>query len=464
VIRLTLVQRDIILFTKEIIESFAHFIEIKKCKLIFVSEFNELLVWFDTEKLEKILYNLIFNAIKFNSEQGTIIVNISTGADKIKISVKDSGVGIHPQYLELIFERYYQVEKSQSFYKGGSGIGLAHTKELVKIHKGEITVKSTEMEGTEFIVMLPLNKKCYEENELIFRSENDTIKDKSFKKADTSSMIAAFEEDNTGKNKINVLPEGLSITDKPSVLVIEDDLDMHQYIVNCLQQQFNIYQAYNGTEGYNLAVKNNPDVIISDVMMEHMDGIELCNKIKTELQVCHIPVILLTALASIENQIIGFGAGADDYITKPFDAKLLLIRVHNIIQSRNMLREVYSKTLIVEPHKITINSIDEEFLKKAIHIVENNISDTKFSVDLLCDKMHVSRSVFYRKIKNLTNESSNDFIKSLRLKRAAQLLKDSDLSITQISYEVGFGDQKYFSKNFRKYFGISPSDYVKKES
>jgi DNA-binding response OmpR family regulator len=362
-------------------------------------------------------------------------------------------VGIPEDHLDLIFKRYHQVEKNKMFYKGGSGIGLAHAKELINIHKGEISVKSNEHEGSEFIITLPRNINSSKSENVVLQTED--VKEVILKPSSEQKIIFSGKKTKEPDESINSI-------NKHSVLVIEDDLDMHNYIVGCLQPHYNVYEAFNGTEGLKQCLKIYPDIIISDIMMDNMDGIELCNKIKTELKVCHIPVILLTALAAIENKIIGFETGADDYITKPFDSKLLLARVENIIQSRMRLREVFSKTINIEPSKITINSLDEEFLNKALKVVEKNISDCSFDVDTLCTQMHVSRSVFYRKIKALTNLASNDFIKSIRLKRSAQLLKDSDLSVSHIANEVGFIDQKYFSKSFRKYFGVSPTEFVKK--
>jgi signal transduction histidine kinase/DNA-binding response OmpR family regulator len=460
-ISLSLTQNDIVSFAKNITEAFNYYVENKKCKIDFSCEFKELNMYFDAEKVEKILYNLIFNAIKFTPANGTITIKISADEAKAYITVKDNGVGIPADHLDLIFERYHQVEKTRAFYMGGSGIGLAHTKELIKIHKGDITVKSTEMKGSEFKVVLPRNINFYKAEEVNMQLE-EVKRDSALKP--TAAEIIRMPNISSDKT-INLQEpiEPISYLNKPSVLIIEDDLDMHHYMVRCLGSQYNVYEAYNGTEGYNIAIKNNPDIIISDVMMENMDGIELCHKIKTELQVCHIPIILLTALAAIENKIAGFETGADDYITKPFDSDLLLARVQNIIESRRLLKEIFSRSIVIEPQRITANSIDEEFLSKAINIVEENMADNNFDVNALCGKMHVSRSVFYRKIKALTNQSSNDFIKSIRLKHAAQLLKSSDYPIIQIAYEVGFADQKYFSTCFRKYFNQSPSDYAQKK-
>ena len=458
VMSLELEHLDIIRFTKKITETFALYIENKQCQLKFVPENDELIIWFDPGKLEKILYNLIFNAIKFTPDRGTININISADAEKVSISVKDNGVGIPSDRLSLIFERYYQVDNTKTFYKGGTGIGLAHTKELVTLHKGEITVKSKEQEGSEFTVILPRNKSSYNSEEVIFQTRENIASGNYYNPHITTTTKNDDKAGISPDLAFQDTPEG---TEKSSVLIVEDDQDMHRFIVNCLQSEFHIYRAYNGKEGFNLAIKHNPDVIVSDVMMENMNGIELCSKIKTELQVCHIPVILLTALASLKSKITGFETGADDYITKPFDAKLLRARIKNITQSRCKLRDIFSKNIILEPQKITINSLDEGFLKKAIRIIEENISDSDFDVDFLCSEMGVSRSVFFRKIKNLTNLTSSDFVKSIRLKRSAQLLRESDLSVSQIAYEVSFSDRKYFSKCFKEYFGKSPSEYAK---
>jgi signal transduction histidine kinase/DNA-binding response OmpR family regulator len=453
---LTLTQGDIVQTTKKTIEIFGHYLENKKCTLDFHSTHEEINIPYDSEKIEKILYNLIFNAVKFTPKQGKITVKITDDLENIFITVKDSGPGIPKEQIGQIFERYHQVEKNKAFYKGGSGIGLAHAKELIKLHKGEIKVTSVEGEGSEFTMILPRDKNIYQE-EIIIQSNINEQKIKS-----KEGLVTTVKTDTIQLQK-NVARSEMHFTDKPSVLIIEDDFDMHEYIVNSLKQNYNIYEAYDGAEGYRQAIEHNPDLIISDVMMEKMDGMELCSKIKTDLQVCHIPVILLTALASVENKITGFETGADDYITKPFDKKLLQVRVQNIIKSRRMLREIFSKNVVIEPQKITTNSLDREFLRKAIDIVEENISDSNFDVDTLCENMNTSRSVFFRKIKSLTDLSSNDFIKNIRLKRAAQLLKANDHSIAQIADEVGFTDQRYFSTCFKKYFGKSPSEYIREE-
>ena len=461
---------DIISFSEPIVENFIILGKSKKIKLNFNAPENGIRVFFDPDKFEKILFNLLSNAIKFTNEGG--VINISfTIQDRIidpghngrqnqqfiNLRISDNGIGIKSEELSSIFNRFYQANNAIKGDMKGTGIGLSLTRELVELHRGTISVQSEEGAGTEFCVSLPLGSKHLSVDEIISNPSATSLSDKNLDDFNGLSVSQPPEE----KKSCRVKPRA----NLAEVLIIEDNEDLRNYICNQLREHYNILEAKNGIEGLEKAQKRIPDLIISDVMMPEMDGYELCKKLKEGENTSHIPIILLTAKVSSENQKEGIMTGADYYMTKPFDAEILLLRVKNIIGSREKLEShIENNTILLAPKKVNLESSDEKFLKQALSCIEENMSNTEFGVEAFGDAMGISRMQLYRKLKELTGYSANEFIKSMRLKRASQLLEMGELNISEITYEVGFNDLKHFRACFKKEFGVNPSQFSKKHT
>ena len=435
------------------------------CKLIFESNLKTSEIWFDWDKLEKILNNLIFNAIKFTNPGGQIKVKVSKtkGTNEIKINdkdfnvkylqieVEDNGVGIKQDELPYVFHRFYQVNQTRKRTRKGSGIGLAITKDLVELHHGKIEVVSEEGKGAKFTIKLPMGNEHLLPEEMIETMISETAINFD---EESQESVDSFEADlQTNENRF-----------ENSVLVVDDNPDIRLLIKEGLSQKYHVLEAENGKEGLNIALKEIPDLIISDILMPEMDGIELCGTLKTNLRTSHIPIVLLTALNSVEHRIEGLESGADAYIPKPFKMKLLSVRADKLIESRDLMRKRFQTEKELTPEKVTLNSLDEKFLKRIMDLMEANMGNDSYWVDDLVSDMNTSRSTFFRKLKKLTGQSPNDFIRMVRLKRAAQLLEQNELTIAQVSYMVGFSDPGYFGKCFRKFFGDSPSNFIKKKA
>jgi DNA-binding response OmpR family regulator len=350
--------------------------------------------------------------------------------------VKDNGIGIEPGNRERIFKQFFQVSENKS--QGGTGIGLALTRELVKLHKGEIFVDSQPGKGTRFTVRLPLIKE-YDQTAV------------SSPMAEAHSL--SLETEKTHKKEL--LAENI-------LLIIEDNADVRQFIRANFESQFHIEEAADGSEGLRLAQKLLPDIILSDVMMPLLDGNELCKKLKADQYTSHIPIILLTALSSKEHTIEGLSSGADDYITKPFDISILQTKIENLLSLRNSMRRKFASDLILSPAHVKVTSPDEVFLRKAVEVVEKNISDTDLDIETFSKEMGVSRMQMYRKLSALTGMTVMEFIRDIRLKRASQLLDQKNLNVSEVAYAVGFKDLSHFRKCFREKFGMNATEYLKK--
>lgn len=413
--------------------------------------------WVDEDKLEKIVNNLLSNAFKFTPEKGVVQVVavpiINDGKAKngknnyLKITVMDSGKGIPASELKKVFDRFYQVDDSVSKERSGTGIGLALTKELVEVHHGEVFATSEAGKGSVFTVILPIDKECYNEDEVVAQDEQFIKVHKPIFNTKPEDVEA----------EINGAPikKGL-----PQLLVVEDNKDIRTYIKKQLQDEYSVTEAIHGEDGLKKAVKNIPDLIISDVMMPKVDGMELCAKLKQDERTSHIPIILLTAMASQTAKIKGIETGADDYIIKPFDREELRVRVKNLIAQRKQLRERYSRQVTLQPKDIAVTSTDERFLEKVIQILEEHLDDSAFSVADFGREIGMSRTQLFRKMQALTNQSASDFIRDFRLKRAAYLLKNKVGNVSEVAYQVGFGNLSYFAKCFKELFGKAPSEYL----
>jgi signal transduction histidine kinase/DNA-binding response OmpR family regulator/Tfp pilus assembly protein PilF len=437
---------NIVPVVKGIVMSFESMV-LKKGIMLKVESLKEKInLYFDREKLEKVLINLISNAIKFTPNGGQIFVELSNRDEYLNILIKDTGMGIPERDLEFIFDRFYQSHNGRE--STGSGIGLALAKELIELHHGSIRVKSEEGSGTEFFIRLPMRNAHLSKEEITM----DEIAPLSlypstgleFPESDLEEVIL------NGYEKIE--------SRKPQLLLIEDNRDVRNYITEILNPYYQILQAHDGEEGISMAQENMPDMIISDVMMPGKDGYAVCASLKQDERTSHIPIILLTAKVATEDKIQGLENQADDYVTKPFIPKELLVRVQNLIESRKKLQEKFQRELILKPSEMAVNSVEEKFIAKLLNIVEEHIGDEKFGVEQLAREIGMSRSQIHRKMMALTNQAPNLFIRIFRLTRAMELLKKQAATASEIAYEVGFSSPSYFTKCFREHFGYTPSE------
>jgi signal transduction histidine kinase/DNA-binding response OmpR family regulator len=442
-------ESDIITFLKEIKSHFDYKAERRGITFTFYADEEELFVWFEKNKLEKVIFNLLSNAFKFTHDNGEIrlICKKNTIENHVEVSVFNTGMGIPEKELPQIFKRYYQLENNTKHT--GSGIGLSLSKYIIEQHKGKIWAESELHKHATFKFQIPLGNKHFASHELM---DTQAIEfNPELYKAITET--SAEETEPTIKNTANL-----------NVLVVEDNDDLRTFLKNSLSKFYNITEAENGEKAFELVSKNRFDLVISDVMMPVMDGITLCHKLKTTISTSHIPVILLTAKSSLSHKLDGYKTGADDYITKPFDLELLYIRAKNLIESRVKLQSRFKQNIYTNPKEITVTSLDEKLLKKCLDVIEEKMADPDFSVESLCTQIGVSRSQLYRKIMALTNMSINNFIKTVRLKRAAQILIQDDSSIADVMIRVGFSNNSYFTRAFKAEFGCTPKQYKSKFS
>lgn len=453
-------KENLVSIVRGIFFSFSELADRKKITLSFNTVKDEISTWVDRDKFEKILNNLLSNAFKFTPENGKIGIEIvNTTIDYIDyttISIKDSGIGIPADKVDKIFDRFFQVDDSSKRAYSGSGIGLSLVKELVDLHKWKIFVHSKEATGTEFILQIPLDENYLSDSQKIVDPETSFsgIKDE---------MIDSGSADETTESKSDqeiILKNEKSDFAKSTILIVEDSEDVRIYLQDILKQDYNLLIAENGEAGLIEALEKLPDLIISDVMMPIMDGIEFCRKVKSDWKTSHIPVILLTAKASSESKIEGLETGADDYVTKPFSFRELSIRIKNLLDQRKVLREKFGKNFNVPLTDNKLNKADQEFLEKANEIVDKNISNTEFDSDLFASQIFLSRSQLHRRIQSITGQSTGEFIRTIRLKKAAQLILDKKLSVTQIAFEVGFNSPSHFSKAFKQMFDCLPSEFI----
>lgn len=427
---LSLTKGDIVKFISFIYENFQLIAAEKKLHFSYHAALPSLYMFFDHDKLRKIINNLLSNAIKFTKENGSVSIKLLTEIREsgtfVVISVEDTGKGIPTKELPLIFERFHQVNTDGDSI--GSGIGLHLVKEYTNLHQGEVNVKSILDKGSTFTVSIPTylvpEKKNTEEN-----IKNDEI-------------------------PINQLADLAK-----KVLIVDDNTEFRTYLKNELAQFYTIYEAKDGKEGEKYAIEKDPDIIVTDLMMPEMDGIELCHHIKNNISTSHIPVILLTANDNIENEKRGYKEGADAYIAKPFHWDILLSRIQNLMEQKQQRQQTFKKEIEINPSNITISSLDEQLIKKALELIEKNISNSEYSIEDLSKDMGMSRVNLYRKIHSITDSTPSEFVKSIRLKRAAELLKQGQMTVVEVAYSVGFNTPSYFTKSFKKMFGTLPTQY-----
>ncbi|MBY2899485.1 histidine kinase [Bacteroides fragilis] len=395
----------------------------------------------DAEKMERIYFNLLGNAFKFTPENGKVTVRLSAlqkeGTPFFRFTVANTGSLISAEHIRSIFDRFYKIDRHHT----GSGIGLALVKAFVEIHGGIIEVESDERQGTVFTVDLPV-RTCEAETGV------------------ASAPVEASAPDRVDNLLREDEAENFNDPSKPSVLVIDDNADIRAYVHTLLNSEYSVIEAADGIEGIRKAMKYVPDVIISDVMMPGIDGIECCRRLKGELQTCHIPVILLTACSLDEQRIQGYAGGADSYISKPFSSQLLLTRIRNLIESRRRMKQFFGdrQTLAKED----ICDMDKDFVERFKSLIEAKMGDSELNVEDLGKEMGLSRVQLYRKIKSLTNFAPNELLRMARLKKAASLLASSDMTIAEVGYEVGFTSPSYFTKCYKEQFGESPTEFLKR--
>ena len=392
----------------------------------------------DCEKMERIYFNLLSNAVKYTPENGKIVVSLQADVASLRFSVFNSGSYVSSQEVDAIFERFYQIDGHQA----GTGIGLALVRAFVEMHGGQITAQSDE-KGTTFAVLLPAQS---------ISQYNPTVVTLPAEETEVSATLVESE--------LSADEEEAGATGRPTVLVIDDNADIRHYVKTLLAEEYHVLDAPEAATGIRLAMKYVPDVIISDVMMPGMDGVECCRRLKSELQTCHIPVILLTACSLDEQRIQGYDGGADSYISKPFNSQLLLSRVRNLIANRRQLRQFFGDNQTIE--KETISDLDKGFVSRFKSLVEERMKDAELNVEDLGRNMGMSRVQLYRKLKSLTNYSPNELLRQMRLKKAASLLASSDMTVAEIAYEVGFSSPSYFTKCYKEQFGESPTEFLKR--
>ncbi len=441
-LKLSASEGDLLKLCKQVFYSFESAAEQKEVAWEMESDDKLKKVYFDWDKMEKTLMNLLSNALKFTKPGGRVRLQLQEESNQASITISDTGVGIPEEELPRIFDRFFQGKENEGLEYPGTGIGLALVKDFVELHSGSISVDSTIAVGTTFKLSFPLGSEHFTEDEIL-KEPIEVVA-----QVDDKLIKESFEPS-----------EPQEETDLPVILLVEDNLDMRTYLRSSLQDEYSLIETDNGKQGLELANDHVPDMIISDVMMPRMDGLEFCRRVKTDEKTSHIPVILLTARATQESRIEGLETGADAYLTKPFDSKELTVRIEKTIEQRQKLREKFSRQVTIGPAEVSVTSMDEQFLTNAIRIVEEHMSDAEFDVENFGAEIGLSRVQLYRKLKALTNLSVTEFVRNIRLKRAAQLIDQNSGTIAEITYKVGFTDASYFAKRFKETFGLTPTEY-----
>jgi len=456
-LRLKAREIDLVKFLNEIISLFSDAADDQKIHLSFEPNCDELLVWIDPEKMDKVIFNLISNAIKFTSAGGLVTISITTnhakqGEGHFLIAISDTGAGMDQIHLDRIFDRFYQIENKTAGQSIGFGIGLHLSKELVEKQHGTITVTSRENFGSTFVITMPLGRKHLAPDE-IFQGQSahadysHGVKSGFLEPQLSAAGLEQKANDGTGRRL---------------VLLVEDDLDILNYLEDELSVDYRIMKANNGSDGWTMAFEHTPDLIVSDIMMPGIDGLQLCKKIKETIETSHIPVILLTARTLVEQEIEGLETGADEYVHKPFHPRLLKLKVDKIIEARELLKQQFTKNTSFVAKEMTVTSADEKFLQKAIDFVKDHLSDADLNMEKMSGELSISRVHLYRKLKALTNQNPTEFVRTIRLKQAAYLLAQGKLNVSEIAYMVGFNSHQYFTNSFQKYFAMSPTEFIRK--
>jgi CheY-like chemotaxis protein/AraC-like DNA-binding protein len=410
-------------------------------------------LYVDREKMEIVLYNLISNAIKFTPPGGAISFTVKELDNTVELQVQDTGCGIPADATARLFEKFYQAPSSRAPLKPGFGIGLYLVRHFIEAHKGSVTFQTIEGTGTTFSISLHKGK-AHLANETIL---NEAQKEPMI----LEELLAEPVEEQQAVDLTENKPE-VSVTDRASVLIADDDKAIRQYLQQMLKDKYDVMEAENGQEALTMVQTKFPDLVISDIRMDGMDGIELCREIKKDAALNHIPVVLLTASRGPETELQSIEEGADLYITKPFDKDLLLAKVENIFKTRSELRNYFFNEITLKQNSLKVSAEYREFLENCIAIVERHLTDENFTIKVLVKEMGMSHSNLYKKIRLLSGQSITNFIRYIRLRKAAELMLKGECNVNQAAFEVGISDIKYFRTQFNKLFGMNPSEYIKK--
>ncbi len=436
-------KSNLVQFLKAIVSSFEYKAETNNQEFISNIDLDDTNYWFDRDILEKVISNLLGNALKYTPEGDKISIIALVKHSKLQLEVNNTGVSLTQEELADIFKRFHRANENAT----GTGIGLALTKELVALHKGSITAQS-DKNATSFIMMLPIEEKDYSKEEINYREQT------GFSPAQ-EIMPGKIQNEEIALNNPN------EDTDDPILLIVDDNAELREYLSSLFSEKFSIKTAKDGTEGLEKAFKYIPDVIITDLMMPNEDGLQLTKNTKTNQATSHIPILMLTSKAGDENKLEGIETGADAYITKPFSTEILKATVHNLLESRKKLQERFSQEVILIPKELSVSSYEEQFLCNLQEVMDTNLVESDFSAENFAVALGMSRMQLHRKLKAITGLSTTEFIRSQRLKLAVQLLKKSEINISQVGYEVGFNNPSYFTKCFKEKYGMSPSDFTK---
>jgi signal transduction histidine kinase/DNA-binding response OmpR family regulator len=453
-------QIELVPFIKEVASHFEEEALLKNIALNVSYEEDDITIWSDPAMLEKIVFNFLSNAFKATPELGEVTIKINRPDElkvlplvdeekpvpAIEVIFKDTGQGIKEENIEKIFDRFYQVEEMDGQYYGGTGIGLELVKSLINLHKGKIEITSKENEGTEFKIFIPLG----------YSHLTDSIIERNGKI--DKNIHSETKKDAPGEE--DLIDPNSEV--KKIVLIVEDNSELRAYLKNELKNEYAIKEAENGQEGLEKAIKYIPDIIITDVMMPVMDGFELCSRIKNDLKTSHIPLLMVTAKGMQIDKVKGIDSGADVYLNKPFNMKILRSHLNQLITSRQMLFDKYFNTVNTSIDSGNTTSLDKQFITDVINYIQENIGDEKLNVEHLAGELFLSRSKLYRKIKALTGDTATEFIKKIRLEKAHQLIENSQLTISEICFKVGFSSPSYFTKCFKNYFGLIPTELKRK--
>lgn len=448
---LTVQHGEIVRFITEIASTFNEISETKNIRLILQPSVPEIYGWFDFDKLEKIMRNLLSNAFKFTHHRGQIKIqvnaketegNLNLSSRYLEIIVIDNGIGIAPEEVPFIFNKFYQARSTSGISHSGTGIGLSLTQTFLEVHRGSIAVESVPDEGTKFIIRLPIDKASFLESE---------IQEAPTEVCNNDGAGQAVNYDDI------VIDQNLG---KPELLIVEDNDELREYLVTEFDMDFSVTEANNGNDGFRFACEKIPDLIISDIVLPGKTGLCLCKEIKSDIRTSHIPVLLLTAKTSTDDQVVGLESGADVYMPKPFSLRVLKTHVKQIIAARKKLYARYSQDAYLIPAGLTDNLIDKEFLQKAVDYIDGNLLNTQLSVESIAELFNVSRSQVYRKIKALTGQTVVEFVRTVRLKHALKLMEERRFTFSEIAHQTGFNSLSYFTRSFKDQYGKAPSEYV----
>lgn len=453
-LKLKVEEQNLVAFTRQIYMCFYEYAQKKGITYRFDNVEETISVWFDSKQLQKVIFNLLSNAFKYTTNKGSITVEVRKIGSQAVISVCDTGIGIPTEHISKIFERFYQTDNSSSSFTLGTGIGLALAKGIMNMHHGKIEVESTVGKGTKFTLFLPLGNRHFSDEEMAATEGRELVINPEVVPMLPFGQIEEVEE----KDEKTIMQEGVQEEDKPIILLVDDNKELLSMLEDLFLPMYKVYIAHNGRQGLEMAQQIQPDLIISDVMMPEMSGKELCYKIKTNVELSHISVVLLTAQTSVEYVVEGLMFGADDYVTKPFNVKVLVARCNNLIKNKKRLIAHYAgKTIMESPVTEAINEKDKELLARCVSIIKENFENPAFDVTTLASELCMGRSKLYMQFKQMTGLTPNEFILKVKLDEAMSLLNNHpELNISEISIRLGFSSPRYFSKSFKAFFGVAP--------